>query len=129
MLRFESGALGVIANSRAAGYGYECSTEVMGSKATARIYQPYRRHYEWRTPGWASLELVRDFEQRYPQAYVEELESFAACVRDGQPPRVTGLDALAAFDLARAAQQAWRAGRAVRLEPRRSDGGVVYEVA
>jgi len=127
VLRFENGALGVIDNSRAAGYGYECSTEVMGSKATVRIDHPHHRHYEWRTPGWASYGVTRDFEQRYPWAYAEELESFAQCVRDDRPPKVTGPDALAAFDLARACDQAWRSGGTVRLEPRRTDGGVVYD--
>jgi inositol 2-dehydrogenase len=127
VLRFANGALGVIDNSRSAGYGYECSTEVMGSRATARIDNPHHRHYEWRTPGWASRELVRDFEQRYPWAYAEELESFARCVRDDVPPRATGTDALAAFDLAAAADQAWRTGRPVSMKPQATDDGVVYE--
>jgi inositol 2-dehydrogenase len=127
VLRFERGALGVIDDSRAAGYGYECSTEVMGSKATVRIDHPQLLHYEWRTPGWASYPMVRDFEQRYPLAYALELEAFARCVRDDQPPMVTGPDALAAFDLAVAADQAWRSGRTVRLTPRPTDAGVVYE--
>ena len=118
VLRFASGALGVIDNSRAAGYGYECSTEVMGRKATVRIDHPQYRHYEWRTPGWAARGLPRDFEQRYPEAYAAELESFASCVAEGGPPRVTGWDALAAFDLARAAEESWRHGRAVTVEPR-----------
>jgi myo-inositol 2-dehydrogenase/D-chiro-inositol 1-dehydrogenase len=128
VLRFENGALGVIDNSRAAGYGYECSTEVMGSKATVRIDHPQHRHYEWRTPGWACYGLVTNFEQRYPWAYAEELESFARSVKDDVPPAVSGLDGLAAFDLAGAAAQAWRAGRPVSVRPQRRDDGVVYEV-
>ena len=128
VLRFENGALGVIDNSRAAGYGYECSTEVMGRNATVRIDHPQYRHYEWRTPGWAAQGLVRDFEQRYPDAYAEELECFARSVRDGLPPRVTAYDALAAFDLACAAGQSWRSGRTVRVEPQRTSNGVIYEV-
>jgi inositol 2-dehydrogenase len=117
VLRFAGGALGVIDNSRAAGYGYECSTEVMGRLATVRIDHPQYRHYEWLTPGRAAHELVRDFEQRFPLAYAAELESFARCVRDGVPPLVTGHDALAAFDLARAAEQSWRTGRPVAVGP------------
>jgi inositol 2-dehydrogenase len=128
VLRFENGALGVIDNSRAAGYGYECSTEVMGRKATVRIDHPQYRHYEWRTPGWASHGLARDFEQRYPWAYAEELESFARCVRDGLPPKVTAYDALAAFDLAQAADRSWRSARAVTVEPQRTGTDVIYQV-
>jgi myo-inositol 2-dehydrogenase/D-chiro-inositol 1-dehydrogenase len=129
LLRFENGALGVIDNSRAAGYGYECSTEVMGSRATVRIDNPHHRNYEWRTPGWSSRDLVRDFEQRYPYAYAEELEAFARCALQGTPPAVGGEDALAAFDLARAADLSWREGRTVRLTPLRTADGVRYETA
>lgn len=126
VLRFENGALGVIDNGRAARYGYECSTEVVGTLATARIDAPRRHGYEWRTPGLASHDLPRDFEERYPTAYALELDAFARCVLDGTDPRVTGLDALAASDLARAADESWRSGRTVSVMPGRTDGGVVY---
>jgi predicted dehydrogenase len=127
VLRFANGALGVIDNSRAARYGYECSTEVMGTRATARIDAPYRRGYEWRTPGLAARDLPRDFEERYPLAYAAELEAFARCVLDGGVSRVTGLDALAAFDLATATAESWRTGRTIALRPRATGTGVVYE--
>jgi len=116
VLRFASGALGVIDNSRSARYGYECSTEVMGTLATARIDAPHPRGLEWRTPGAATRGFARDFEERYPFAYIAELDAFARCVRDGTPPRVTGRDAIAASDLATAATESWRTGRTVSLE-------------
>lgn len=116
VLRFASGALGVIDNSRSARYGYECSTEVMGTLATARIDAPHPRGLEWRTPGGATRGFARDFEERYPFAYAAELDAFARCVRDGTPPRVTGRDAVAASDLATAATESWRTGRTVSLE-------------
>jgi predicted dehydrogenase len=116
VLRFVSGALGVIDNSRSARYGYECSTEVMGTLATARIDNPHPRGLEWRTPGAATRGFARDFEERYPFAYTAELDAFARCVRDGTPPRVTGRDGIAASDLATAATESWRSGRTVSLE-------------
>jgi myo-inositol 2-dehydrogenase / D-chiro-inositol 1-dehydrogenase len=109
VLRFASGALGVVDNARAAGYGYECSTEVMGTLATARIDAP--SGHEWRTPGQAARPLPRDFAERFPQAYAAELDAFARCVLDGTPPLVTGHDAVAAFDLAAAAERSRRSGR------------------
>lgn len=114
VLRFASGALGAIDNSRSARYGYECSTEVVGTAATVRVEAPHT--VEWRTPGQAAHSLPRDFEERYPLAYVAELDAFAACVRDGAAPRVTGRDALAAFDLAVAADESWRSGTTVTIE-------------
>jgi len=115
VLRFASGALGVVDNARAAGYGYECSTEVMGTLATARIDAP--RGPEWRTPGQVAHGTPRDFAQRFPIAYAEELDAFARCVRDGTEPLVTGRDAVAAFDLAAAAAESQRTGRPVAVEP------------
>ena len=39
---------------------------------------------------------------------------------------MTAHDALAAFDLARAAEESWRRGRTVRVEPQRTGTDVVY---
>ncbi len=41
---------------------------------------------------------------------------------------MTGHDALAAFDLARAAEESWRWGRTVRVEPQRTGADVSYTV-
>ncbi|HEY4419699.1 MAG TPA: Gfo/Idh/MocA family oxidoreductase, partial [Pseudonocardia sp.] len=75
-----------------------------------------------------SHELPRDFEERYPEAYTDELDAFGRCVRDGDALRVTGHDALAAFDLARAAQRSWESGRPVGVKPQRTPHGVLYEL-
>jgi myo-inositol 2-dehydrogenase/D-chiro-inositol 1-dehydrogenase len=114
-LRFASGALGVIDNSRSAGYGYECSTEVVGSAATVRIENPPPRHYRWLTPGSDARGIPRDFQERYPLAYQAELEGFARAVLTGSPVAVGGADALAAYDLAVAADRSWRTGLPVRV--------------
>ena len=111
VLRFAAGGLGVIDNSRLARYGYECSTEVMGTLATARIEGPAGP--EWRTPGQATRSLPRDFGERFPVAYAAELDAFGHCVRSGEPPLVDGHDAVAAFDLAAACAESYRTGRAV----------------
>lgn len=128
VLRFVNGALGIIDNSRVAGYGYECSTEVMGSKATARIDHPNQVHVDWLTPGQAARDYVADFVQRYPIAYARELEEFARAVRDDLPVRVAGDDALAAFDLCAAAALSSREGRSVRLRHEQGPHGATYMV-
>ena len=125
-LRFANGALGVIDNSRVAGYGYECSTEIVGSKATVRIAHHRRVHNEWLTPGAAAVDWVSDFTERYAHAYLRELEAFAAAIRDDRPVAVSGEDAIAAYVLARACDRSLQERRPVQL--RREDGGhgVVY---
>jgi inositol 2-dehydrogenase len=128
-LRFATGALGVIDNSRSAGYGYECSTEVMGSKATVRVGHHRRVNNTWLTTDGATVDWVADFTERYPQAYRLELEDFAAAVSDGRPPTVTGEDALAALVLARACERSLREGHTIRLRRNDRAKGVAYETA
>jgi myo-inositol 2-dehydrogenase/D-chiro-inositol 1-dehydrogenase len=128
-LRFAGGALGVIDNSRVAGYGYECSTEVVGSEATVRIGHHRRVHNVWLTPGAASVDWVADFSERYAQAYLLELEDFAAAVRDDRACAVTGEDALSAFVLAQACDRSFHEQRPVRLRREETETGVAYGLA
>ena len=115
-LRFASGALGVIDNSRASGYGYESSAEVMGSKATVRIDRHRRVYNEWLTEGAATVDRVVDFKDRFREAYELELEDFALAIREDRPTSVTGEDALAAFVLARLCDRSLREGRTIRAQ-------------
>jgi inositol 2-dehydrogenase len=128
-LRFDGGALGVIDNSRVAGYGYECSTEVVGSKATVRIAHHQRVNNEWLMPGSVARDWVSDFTERFSQAYLLELEDFAASVSEERDCAVTGDDALAAFVLAQACEQSFRESRPVRLRREQTDTGVTYGLA
>jgi inositol 2-dehydrogenase len=129
VLRFEGGALGVIDESRVAGYGYECSTEVLGSNATVRIGDHRRLNDVWLTPGSAAVDWVEDFTERFPEAYALELESFATAIRERRPPAVTGEDGLAAFVLAQACDRSFREGQTVRLRHEERVGRVIYEAA
>ena len=94
-LRSQSGALGVLDISRVAGYGYDSSAELVGSRATVRVDEPFVHGYEWRTPGCAGRPLVQTFDHRYAGAFAAELEQFARSIIDDTPPLVTGADALA----------------------------------
>jgi inositol 2-dehydrogenase len=114
-LTFASGALGVLDISRVAGYGYESSIELMGSRGTVRVDEPFLHGYEWRGPGVANRPLVQSFDRRYWDAFAAELEHFARSIIEGTPPLVTGEDALAAFDLAEAADKACRLGQEVTI--------------
>lgn len=115
VLRFESGALGILDNSRVAGYGYECSSEIMGSRATLRIDNHRRVAVQTLTPNRVCQDYVSDFVERFADAYRLELEHFLAAVREEREPEVGGADDAAAVTLARAAERSYREGRTVRL--------------
>lgn len=126
-LRFATDALGVIDNSRVAGYGYECSSEVMGSKATLRVDNHRRVSVQTLTPDRVCQDYVSDFVERFADAYKEEMEDFVLCLRGDQEPAVTGADAAAAFVLSQAADRSYQEGRTVRLRSETRDGEIFYE--
>ena len=128
-LRFASGALGVIDNSRVAGYGYECSSEIMGSEGTLRIDNHRRVAVQTLTPDRACQDYVSDFVERFADAYRAEMEHFVRVVHGEEEPGVGGADAAAAFALSRAADRSYREGRSVRLRSETRGGEIFYEEA
>lgn len=126
-LRFANGALGVIDNSRVAGYGYECSSEILGHRGTLRIDNHRRVEVETLVPGRSCRDYVSDFVERFSDAYREELEHFVRTVRGEVESGPDGTDAAAATVLARAADRSYREGRTVRLKRTTSDGKIFYE--
>lgn len=128
-LRFANGALGVIDNSRVAGYGYECSSEILGHRGTLRIDNHQRVAVETLIPGRVCKDHVSDFIERFADAYREELEHFVRAVRDEEVPGPGGADAAAATVLARAADRSYQERRTIRLKRETRDGEVFYEEA
>jgi predicted dehydrogenase len=115
-LRFQSGALGLVDGSRAAGYGHECFTEVLGSKATARLGDGRQDKLEWLTPGRSTRKQIVDYRIRHLVAYTREHEDFVSSIVDERPPTVTGEDALAAFIIGQTAVTAYRERRSIVVD-------------
>jgi myo-inositol 2-dehydrogenase/D-chiro-inositol 1-dehydrogenase len=103
-LRFASGSLGAIDNSRRSGFGYDVRTEIFGSEGALMI------GYARDTPmlrldaNGVHSDHIHWFLERFDQAYIDELKVFVAGILDGAPPPVDGNDARAAMVLAYAAE-------------------------
>ncbi len=116
ILTTASGKHCTITNSRRATYGYDQRIEVHGSKGTASA----RNHHEAGVQvadarGYLRPPLLDFFMSRYATAYAAEIGAFAASVRAGATPPVTGHDGLRASLLAEAATRSVEEGRAVRV--------------
>ena len=106
VVRFESGALGVIDNTRRAGYGFECAAELVGTHSTLRFGDRVRTGgVERLTADGALTQLPADHIERHRSAYLEELRHFVACVRSGGSPAVGGAEASEALALSLAAER------------------------
>ncbi len=114
-LRFRSGALGVIQNSRRAVYGYDIRTEVQGERGKIVVEN------ERATPVWTYGEggVTGDyyhwFIDRFRDAYRLEVQAFVDAMRAGRTPTPGPLDALESIRVAEAATKSFRAGRPVAL--------------
>ena len=108
LLRFQSGAMAVIDNSRKASYGYDQRAEVLGPLGKIETMNCF--------PNQAILSdgrsVRRDlplnfFMDRYTDSFVEEIRQFVAALREHRPMPVTGDDGRMAVVMALAARQSY----------------------
>lgn len=127
LLRFACGALGTVDVSRAAGYGFEASLELVGSHATIRVGHGSRGYdVEWLKPGAAMRPLVQSHAERHAAAFVHELEHFAEAIAHDRPPAVTGVDGAQASAVAVAAARALSDRVPVEPDPAPALGRLVH---
>jgi myo-inositol 2-dehydrogenase / D-chiro-inositol 1-dehydrogenase len=115
LLRFASGALGVIENSRQAVYGYDIITEVFGEKGKLIVHAEPKtplRHY---TKEGSHIDHFHFFMDRFGAAFRAELEAFFHCLRQGKKPVPGGEDALESLRIAAAATKSWKENRSVKI--------------
>jgi myo-inositol 2-dehydrogenase/D-chiro-inositol 1-dehydrogenase len=124
MLRFKSGAIGTIENSRRAVYGYDQRVELFGSGGALRTENQY--------PNSALISdaqgVRRDlpyyfFLERYGESFAEEVRAFVMAIQQGTPVPVTGWDGRVPVVMALAAARSLRERRPVRLDEIHSSGG------
>ena len=115
-LRFESGAIAVIDNSRKAVYGYDQRVEVFGSAGCAQNENDIPSTAVLSTAeGTTYGTAYKVMWDRYTGAFVAEMKAFAdAIVNDLETP-VTGLDGLYPVLMAAAATKSLHEGRPVKI--------------
>ena len=113
-MRFASGALATIENSRRSGFGYDVRTEVFGSKGAVFVGESRA------TPIRTFANGVHEdhqyfFLERFGDAFRAELVSFAEAIRTDSPVAVNGEDGRAALLLAYAAEESRKVNAPVNL--------------
>jgi len=115
-LKFASGAVGTIDNSRKAVYGYDQRLEVFCSNGTAFAENERENVAVKGSPdGFHSARVPHFFMNRYAPCYVEEVRQFIECVREDKPTPINGRDGRAAVVLGYAAGKSLRENRPVKV--------------
>ena len=116
-LKFASGALGVIDNSRQAVYGYDQRVEVLGSLGTIATGNNYANTAVVSTAARVYRDLpLNFFMERYLESYAAEIAAFVTAVVDDAPVPVTGEDGRAPVVMGLAARRSFDENRPVRLD-------------
>src|SRR5574338_954873 len=92
-LRFASGAIGTIDNSRKAVYGYDQRVEVFGSQGMVQAQNntPDNDIY-YAADGVHSAKPLYFFLERYMESFIAELKEFVRSIQEDTTPPVVGLD-------------------------------------
>ncbi len=114
-LVFGTGRLGVVDLTRNGIYGYDISTELLGTQGTLRIGYLRETPLLMMTRAGVGHDTVPYFMERFRDAYTTQLENFARNVLDGREPPVTIDDGIEALRIAVAATRARETGQPVQI--------------
>ncbi|MEA1965103.1 MAG: inositol 2-dehydrogenase [Candidatus Aerophobetes bacterium] len=114
-LTFKNGSLGNIENSRRSGYGYDVRVEIAGSEGALQIgYLRHHRFFLLKKPG-VNYEVIPSWQERFKEAFVNEMRHFVDCIINHKVPIVTGIDARKALEIALAATKSSQESTPVTL--------------
>ena len=114
-LEFESGALGVLMNSRRTVYGHDLRVEVHGARGKL-VAEDERATKLWRYgPHGPQGDYYHHFLDRFRDAYRLEVQAFVDAVLAGESPTPGPADAIESLRVADAAWRSLKEGRPVAL--------------
>jgi scyllo-inositol 2-dehydrogenase (NAD+) len=113
MLTFEDGRLGVVDLTRNGVYGYDITTELLGTEGTIRVGYIRETPILLMTKNTVAHDTVPYFMERFERAYTLQLENFAENVLHDRPPPITIQDGVEALRVAVAATRACETGQRV----------------
>ena len=114
-LRFADGRLGVVDLSRNGIYGYDISTELLGTEGTLRVGYLQETPVLVMKKNAIAHDTVPHFMQRFEKAYTLQLRDFARNVLQGRPAPITIDDGVGALRIAVAAQRSCESGQPVEV--------------
>jgi myo-inositol 2-dehydrogenase / D-chiro-inositol 1-dehydrogenase len=116
-LKFKSGAIGVIDNSRKAAYGYDQRAEVFGSGGAVETSNDGLSTAVISTAtGVGSEKPLYFFLERYMDSFVQEMKEFFEAIENGTDTPVGAIDALRPVQIAKAANKSLKTGLSVKVE-------------
>ncbi len=115
-VRFKNGAVGTVENALNTSYGYEIVCDVLGEKGKYHLEKNKQLNFEFWSSHGVSHDYPAHFDQRFPEAYANEVISFAKNIHAGKPVGPTAKDALESSRLSLAAQHSLESGKIIKVQ-------------
>ncbi len=115
-LKFESGSLGIVSNSRKSDFGYDQRVEVFGSLGSVADFNELPSTAIISTAdGIYSDKPYSFFIERYEHSFVAEIKAFIEAILNDKDPEVSGDDGIKPILIALAADKSYRLNRPVKI--------------
>lgn len=116
VMKFSSGAMATISNSRRSGYGYDQRIELHGEHGLLKANNIHENAVEqWGVVGCVSAKPEHFFLQRYELAYRAEWQHFTDILAGRSQPECSGIDGEQALRIADKALESLITGKEVQL--------------
>ena len=115
-LKFISGAVGTVEVALRTVYGYDIRAEILGEKGRLHIEMDSRYHLRQYGTQGVQYDRPANFEQRFHEAYANEIRAFAEALLTGRPVTPGPEDARESLRLALAAQHSLQTGSIVKVQ-------------
>jgi scyllo-inositol 2-dehydrogenase (NAD+) len=115
-LTFADGRLGVVDLTRNGIYGYDITTELLGTEGTVRVGYLRETPVLTMTKNQVAHDTVPYFMERFERAYTLQLQNFAQNVLQDREPPITIRDGMEALRIALAATKAYKSGLPVAVD-------------
>ncbi|MBN8250898.1 Gfo/Idh/MocA family oxidoreductase [Priestia flexa] len=117
LVKFSNGTMGLFAAGRNSRHGYHIETEIIGTKGSLRIGTvPEKNAVTIFNDAGALKECVSNFNERFAQAYLSEVEEFIHCIQTGSKPAITAKDGVQASLLGYACKESFETGELVHVK-------------
>lgn len=109
LMQFKNGSMAFFLAGRTASHGYNVETEVIGTKATIKIASaPQKSLVQILDNKEIAKECFQSFQDRFKQAFINEIQEFINCIVQSRKPEITIEDGIQATLIAEKATESFR---------------------
>ncbi|MDR2392891.1 MAG: inositol 2-dehydrogenase [Treponema sp.] len=117
LMKFKNETMVFLFAGRTAPHGYNVETEIIGTKGILRVASvPQKNLVEVLDEHGVRRECGENFLERFDTAYVNEVQEFANCIREGRKPEVTVYDGTRVSEIAYTCKAAFEQGVLLRFK-------------